>query len=115
MTGQQRLFQATTATGQEGASSEALYTAMYWAQVSPHRPYTPESTVALMMQAKAMRNSHLHHPFNHSSPAQPWPTDPLETVKKLADLTPSGAKVTIRAPAEPPLQQPDQQATHPSF
>ena len=67
------------------------------------------------MHAKAMRNYHLHHPFDNSPAAQPWPTDPPETVRKLADLTRSHAKATMQTPAEPPLRDPGQQATHPFF
>ena len=47
---------------------EALYTALYWAQGSPHAPDTRESTEAWVMQAKTMRNYHLHHPFDDSPP-----------------------------------------------
>ena len=43
------------------------------------------------MQAKAMRNYHLHHPFDDSPAALPWPSDPPETVRKLADLMRSEA------------------------
>ena len=67
------------------------------------------------MQAKAMRNYHLHHPFDNSPAALPWPTDPPETVRKLADLTRSHAKATMQTPAEPPLRDLGQQATHPFF
>ena len=58
------------------------------------------------MQAKAMRNYHLHHPFDDNPAALPWPTDPPETVRKLADLTRSRAKETMQTPAEPPLRDP---------
>ena len=44
------------------------------------------------MQAKALRNYQLHHPFDDSPAALPWPSDPPETVRKLADLTRSHAK-----------------------
>ena len=67
------------------------------------------------MQAKAMRNYHLHHPFDDSQAALPWPTDPPETVRKLADVTHNRAKATMQTPAEPPLRDPGQQATHPFF
>ena len=113
--GQQRLLQATTLTGREGAPWEALHTALYWAQGSPNGPDTPEPTEAWGMQAKAMRNYHLHHPFDDSPAALPWPTDPLETVRKLADIIRSHAKAKMQTPAEPPLRDPDQQATHPFF
>ena len=62
-----------------------------------------------------MRNYHLHHPFEDSLAALPWPTDPPETVRKLADLTRNRAKATMQTPAEPPLLDPYQQATHPFF
>ena len=74
--GQQRLLQATTLTGREGAPSGALHTALYWAQGSPNGPDTPEPTEAWVRQAKAMRNYRLHHPFDDSPAALPWPTDP---------------------------------------
>ena len=109
--GQQQLLQATTLTGREGASWEALHTALYCAQGSPHGPDTPEPTEALVLLAKAMRNYHLHHPFNNSPAALPWQTYPWETVRKLADLTRSHAKATMQTPAEPPLRDPGQQAT----
>ena len=67
------------------------------------------------MQAKAMRNYHLHHPFDDSPPALPWPSDPPETVRKLADLMRSHAKANMQTPAEPPMRDPGQQATHPFF
>ena len=67
------------------------------------------------MQAKAMRNYHLHHPFDDSPAALPWPSDPPETVRKLADIIRSHAKAKMQTPAEPPLRDPDQQATHPFF
>ena len=53
------------------------------------------------MQAKAVRDYHLHHPFDDSPAALQWPTDPRETVRKLADLTRNHAKVTMQTPAEP--------------
>ena len=67
------------------------------------------------MQAKSMRNYQLHHPFDNSPAALPWPTDPPETVRKLADLTRTHAKATMQTPPEPPLRDPGQQATHPFF
>ena len=67
------------------------------------------------MQAKAMRNSHLHHPFDNSRAALPWPTDPPETMPRLANLTRNHAKAAMQTPAEPPLRDPGQQATHPFF
>ena len=113
--GRQRLFQATTLTGREGAPWEALNTALYWAQGSPNGPDTPEPTEALVMQAKAMRNYNLHHPFDDSPAALPWPSDPPEAVHKLADLMRSHAKANMQTAAEPPLRDPGQQATHPFF
>ena len=104
--GPQRLLQATTLTGRQGAPWEALHTALYWAQGSPNSPDTPESTEAPVMQAEAMRNYHLHHPFDDSPAALPWPSDPPETVRKLADLMRSHAKVNMQTPAEPPLRDP---------
>ena len=65
------------------------------------------------MQAKAMRNYHLRHPFDDSPAALPWPSDPPETVRKLADLMRSHAKSNMQTPAEPPLRDPGQQAMHP--
>ena len=67
------------------------------------------------MQAKAMRNYHLHPPFDNSPAALPWPSDPPETVRKLADLMRSHAKANMQTPAEPPVRDPGQQATHPFF
>ena len=67
------------------------------------------------MQAKAMRNYHLHNPSDDSPPALPWPTDPPETIWRLPDVTPNRAKTTMQAPAGPPLRDPSQQATHPFF
>ena len=55
---------------------EALHTALYWAQGSPSGLDTPEPTEAWVMQAKAMRNYHLHHPFDDSPAALPWPSNP---------------------------------------
>ena len=113
--GRQRLLQATTLTAREGAPWEALHTALYWAQGSPKGPDTPEPTEAWVMQAKAMRNYHLHHPFDDSPAALPWPSDPPETVRKLADLMRSHEKANMQTPAEPPLRDLRQQATHPFF
>ena len=113
--GGKRLLQATTLTGREGTPWEALHTALYWAQGSPNGPDTPEPTEAWVMQAKAMRNYHLHHPFDDSPAALPWPSDPPETVRKLADLMRSHAKANMQTPAEPTLRDPGQQATHPFF
>ena len=67
------------------------------------------------MQTNAMRNYYLGYPFNDSSPALPWPKGFPETIQKLADLTRNGAKATMQAPAEPPLRNSSQQATHPFF
>ena len=67
------------------------------------------------MQAKAMRNYNVHHPFDNSLAALPWPTDPPETMRRLADLTCNHAKAAMQTPAEPPLRDPGQQATHPFF
>ena len=105
--GQQRLFQATL-TGREGAPWKAPHTALYWAQGSPSGPDTPEPTEAWVRQAKAMRNYHLHHPFDNSLAALPWPTDPQETVRNLPDLTSSHAKATMQTPTEAPLRDPGQ-------
>ena len=69
--GRQRLLQATILTGRKGAPWEALHTALYWAQGSPNGPDTPEPTEAWVKQAKAMRNYHLHHPFDKSPAALP--------------------------------------------
>ena len=62
-----------------------------------------------------MRNYHLHHPFDKRPAALPWPTDPPETVRKLAALTRCNAKAAMQTPAEPWLRDPGQQATHPFF
>ena len=97
--GRQRLLQATTLTGCKGAPWEALHTALYWAQGSPNGPDTPEPTEACVMQAKAIRNYHLHHPFDDSPAALPWPSDPPETVCKLADIMRSHAKAKMQTPA----------------
>ena len=113
--GGQRLLQATTVRGREGAPWEALYTVLYLSQGSPNGPDTPEPTEAWVRQAKAMRNYHLHHPFDDSPAALPWPTDPPETIQKLANLKRKSAKATMQAPAEPPPRDPSQQATHPFF
>ena len=113
--GWQRLLQATTLTGRKGTPWEALHTALYWAQGSPNGPDTPEPTGAWVMQAKAMKNHHLHHPFDDSPAPLPWPSDPPETVRKLADLMRSHAKASMQTPAEPPLRDPGQQATHHFF
>ena len=69
--GRQRLLQATTVTGQDGAQCEALHTALYWAQGSSSGRDTQEPTEAWLKQAKAMRNYHLHHPFDDSLAAPP--------------------------------------------
>ena len=112
--GRQRLLQATTLTGCEGAPWEALHTALYWAQGSPSGPGTPEPTEAWVMQAKAMRNYHLHHPFDDSPATLPWPSDPPETVRKPADLMRSHAKANMQTPAEPPLRDPASKQRTPS-
>ena len=111
--GQQRLLQATTLTGREGAPRQALHTALCGAQGSSSGPHTPEPTEAWVMRAKPMRNYHLHHPFENSPAALTWPTDPPETVRELADLKRSHAKATVQTPAEPPLRDPGHQATLP--
>ena len=67
------------------------------------------------MQAKAMRNYHLHRPFDDSPHALPWPTDTPATVRQLTNLTRNRAKATMQTPAVPPLRDPSQQATHPFF
>ena len=113
--GTQRLLKATTLTGREGAPCKALYMALYWAQGSANGADTPEPTEAWVKQAEAMRDYNLHHPFDDSPPALRWPTDPPETVQKLAHLTRNRTKATMRTPAEPPLRDPGQQATHPFF
>ena len=113
--GQQRFLQATNLTASKSAPWEALHTALYWAPGSPSGPDTPERTEAWVMQANAMRDYHLQHPFDDSPAALSWPTDPPETVRQLADLTRSHAKATMQTPAEPPLRDPGQQATHPFF
>ena len=91
--GRQRLLQATTLTGRD----------------------TPEPREAWVMQAKAMRNYHLHHPFDDMLVALPKPKDPSETVRKLADLARNRVRATMQTAAEPPLRDPGQQATHPFF
>ena len=113
--GWQRFLQAMNLTGRNGAPWEALHTALYWAQGSPSGQDTPEPTEALVKRAKAMRNYQVHHPFDDSPAALPWPTDAPEPVRKLADLTRSHAKAIMQTPAEPPLGDPGQQATHPFF
>ena len=113
--GRQRLLQATTPRGRKGAPWEALHTALYWAPGSPSSPDTPEPTEAWLRQAQAMRNYDLHHCFDDSSAALRWPTVPPETVRKLANLTRNRAKATMQTPAEPPLRDPYQLATHPFF
>ena len=67
------------------------------------------------MQANAMRNYHLHHPLDDSPLALPWPKDPLETIRKLADIMRNRARATMQAPAKRPLGDHSQQATHPFF
>ena len=62
-----------------------------------------------------MRNYHLHNPLDDSPSALPWPTDPPEAVLKPADVTRNRAKASMQTPAEPPLRDPGQQATHPFF
>ena len=62
-----------------------------------------------------MRNHHPHDPFHDSLSALPWPTDPTETIQKLADLMRDHGKATTQTRAESPLQDPSQQATHPFF
>ena len=104
--GQQQLSQATTVAGREGAPWDALYTALYWARGSPNGPDTPEPTETLVRQAKAMRIYDLQNPLIDSPPPLPWPTDPLETVQKLADLTQNRAKATMQTPAETPAAGP---------
>ena len=99
----------------EGAPWEALHTALYWAQGSPNGSDTLEPTEAWVMQAKAMRNYHLHHPFHDSPAALPWPSDPPESVRKLADIMRSHANAKMQTPAEPPLRDPGQHGTHPFF
>ena len=62
-----------------------------------------------------MRNYHLDHPFDNSPAALPWPTDPPETMRRLANHTRNHAKAAMQTPAEPPLRDRGQQATHPFF
>ena len=109
------LLQAAGLTGREGAPPEALHTAPYWAQGSPSSPNTTEPTEAWLRQAQTMRNYHVHHPFDDSPAALPWPTNPSETVRKLADLNRNRAEATMKTLAEPPLRDPGVQATHLSF
>ena len=92
---------AATPPGHHPHPWEALHTALYWAQSSSSGPDTPEPTEAWVKHAKAMRNYHLHHPFDDSPAALPWPTDRPETVRKLTDLTRSHAKAAMQTPAEP--------------
>ena len=113
--GRQVPLKATTLTGREGALWEALHTAVYWAEESPSGPDTPEPREAWVKQAKAMRNYHLRHPLDNSPVTVPWPTDPPETVRRLADLTRNHAKATMQTLAEPPLRDPGQQPTRPFF
>ena len=54
-----------------------------------------------------------HHA--RGGPDQTGHTDPPETVRKLPDLMRSYAKANMQTPAEPPLRDPGQQATHPLF
>ena len=100
--GRQRVLQATTVKGGVGALWEALYTALYWAQRSPHGPDTPEPTEAWVMQAKAMRNYHLHHPFNDRPRALPWTTDPPEARQYHAQVREGDDASAHRAPATGP-------------
>ena len=102
--GRHRLLQATILTGREGAPWEALHTALYWAQGSPNGPDTPEPTEAWVMQAKAMRNYHLHHPSNDSPAALPWPSYPWETVRNGWQLNVINAHVPFGDATEPFLQ-----------
>ena len=53
----------------------------------PNGPDTAGPTEACVKQAKAMRNYHLHRPFEDSPPALPWPTDPPEIVRNFANVT----------------------------
>ena len=113
--GWQRLLQATTLTGSEGTPWEALHTALYGAQGFPNRPDTQEPTEAWVRQAKAMRNYNLHHPFDNSPAALPWPANRPKTVPKLVNLTRSYAKATLQTPTQPRLRYPGQQTMHPFF
>ena len=52
-------------------------------------------------------------PFGQQPGRTAMANRPPETVRKLADLTRSHAKANMQTPAEPPLRDPGQQATHP--
>ena len=112
--GWKRLLQVTTVAGREGAPWEALYTALYWGQGAANSPGTPEPT-----RPGSAGRSHEELPAPPPFRRQPTRTAiahrPPETVLKLADLTRNRAKATMQTTAEPPLRDPDRQATHPFF
>ena len=67
------------------------------------------------MQARSMRNYHLHQPLDDSPSALPWPTESPKALQRLANLTRNCAKATMQTPAEHQLRDPKQQATQPFF
>ena len=87
----QRQTRKKTHEAGSNSSKPPLSQALSGVQGSPNGRDTPEPTEAWVMHVKAIRNYHLHHPFDDSRSALPWPTEARR---------PYGSPPTSRATAQ---------------